>query len=60
MKNVMIVEDQKMIRSILEGYIDRAADFLLAASVEGAERACEICEEKKDPSDFDGCADGTS
>lgn len=47
MKNVMIVEDQKMIRSILEGYIDKAADFLLAASVEGAERACEICETKK-------------
>lgn len=47
MKNVMIVEDQKMIRSILEGYIDKAADFLVAASVEGAEQACEICEAKK-------------
>lgn len=47
MKNVMIVEDQKMIRSILEGYIDRADDFLLAASLEGADRAYEICETKK-------------
>lgn len=47
MKNVMIVEDQKMIRSILEGYIDKTADFLLAASLEGADRAFEICEAKK-------------
>ncbi len=47
MKNVMIVEDQKMIRSILEGYIDKADDFLLAASIEGADLACEICETKK-------------
>ena len=47
MKNVMIVEDQKMIRSILEGYIDKAAGFLLSASVEGAEQAYEICEAKK-------------
>lgn len=46
MKNVMIVEDQKMIRSVLEGYIERAADFLLAASVEGADQACEICGKK--------------
>lgn len=47
MKNVMIVEDQKMIRSILEGYIDKADGFLLAASVEGAEQAYEICGTKK-------------
>ncbi len=47
MKNVMIVEDQRMIRSILEEYIDKADDLLLAASVEGAEQACEICGTKK-------------
>ncbi|MBO5073237.1 MAG: response regulator transcription factor [Eubacterium sp.] len=47
MKNVMIVEDQKMIRSILEGYIDRADGFSLTASLEGAERACEICGKKR-------------
>lgn len=47
MKNVMIVEDQKMIRSMLEGYIDKDDDFLLAASIEGAEEAYEICEAKK-------------
>lgn len=46
MKKVMIVEDQKMIRNILEGYIRKVADFRLAASIEGAERAYEICETK--------------
>lgn len=46
MKNVMIVEDQRMIRSILEGYIDKSDDFLLKASIEGAEQAYEICETK--------------
>lgn len=44
MKNVMIVEDQKMIRNILEGYIDRNPEFRIAASIEGAEQAYEICE----------------
>ncbi|HBA68796.1 MAG TPA: DNA-binding response regulator [Lachnospiraceae bacterium] len=47
MKNVMIVEDQKMIQSILKGYIEKADDFLLVASIEGAEEACEICGMKK-------------
>ena len=47
MKNVLIVEDQKMIRGILEGYIEKADDLLLAASVEGAGRAYEICGAKK-------------
>lgn len=47
MKNVLIVEDQKMIRDILEGYIEKADDLLLAASVEGAGRAYEICGAKK-------------
>lgn len=35
MKNVMIVEDQKMIRTILEGYIHKAEDFRLEASHRG-------------------------
>lgn len=47
MKNVLIVEDQKMIRGILEGYIEKADDLLLAASVERAGRAYEICGTKK-------------
>ncbi len=46
MKNVMIVEDQKMIRTILEGYIHKAEDFRLEASIEGAEQAYELCEMK--------------
>lgn len=46
MKNVMIVEDQKMIRSILEGYIDKSDDFVVKASIEGAEQAYEICATK--------------
>lgn len=47
MKNVMIVEDQKMIRSILEKYIEKDNELLLVASIEGAEGACEICGMKK-------------
>lgn len=47
MKNVMIVEDQKMIRSILERYIEKDNELLLVASIEGAEEACEICGIKK-------------
>jgi len=43
MKNVMIVEDQKMIRNILEGYIDRSGDFRLVRSIEGADQALEFC-----------------
>lgn len=47
MKNVMIVEDQKMIRSILERYIEKDNELLLVASIEGAEEAFEICGMKK-------------
>lgn len=47
MKNVMIVEDQKMVRNILEGYISKVNDFRLAASIEGAEQAFEICGRKE-------------
>lgn len=39
----MIVEDQKMIRSILETYVSKTEGFRLAASIEGAEQAYEIC-----------------
>lgn len=47
MKNVMIVEDQKIVRNILEGYISKERDFRLAASIEGAEQAYEICDMKE-------------
>ncbi len=46
MINVMIVEDQKMIRSLLEGYIENAGGYSLVASVSGASEAVEICNTK--------------
>lgn len=46
MINVMIVEDQKLIRGILEGYVNRESDFNLAASVSAASQAPEICDKK--------------
>lgn len=46
MINVMIVEDQKLIRGILEGYVNRAEDFNLAASVSAASQALEVCDKK--------------
>lgn len=44
MINVMIVEDQKMIRSLLESYIEKAEDYKLISSVSSAARAPEICD----------------
>lgn len=46
MINVIIVEDQKLIRGILEGYVNRENDFNLAASVSAASQAPEICDKK--------------
>lgn len=46
MINVMIVEDQKLIRGILEGYVNRESDFNLADSVSAASQAPEICDKK--------------
>lgn len=46
MINVMIVEDQRLIRGILEGYVNRTDDFNLAASVSAASQAPEICDKK--------------
>lgn len=47
MKNAMIVEDQKIIRTILEEYINRIDGLQLAASIEGAEQAYKICEARE-------------
>lgn len=44
MINVMIVEDQKMIRSLLESYIEKAEGYKLIASVSSAAKAPEICD----------------
>lgn len=43
MKNVMIVEDQKMIRTLLEGYIRQEPDYRVAVSISGAAQAPELC-----------------
>ena len=44
MKNVMIVEDQKMILALLEGYIRQEPDYRVAVSIPGAAQAPELCE----------------
>ena len=43
MKNVMIVEDQKMIRTLLEGYIEQEPGYRVAVSISGAAQAPELC-----------------
>ena len=43
MIRVMIVEDQKMIRSLLESYITKEEGYCVAASVPGANQAVELC-----------------
>lgn len=47
MINVMIVEDQKMIRSLLENYIEKEPGYRVVSSVAGANRALELCGEIK-------------
>lgn len=44
MTNVMIVEDQKMARTFLEGYVNKESDFKLVSSVSAASQALEICD----------------
>lgn len=46
MINVMIVEDQRLIRGILEGYVNKENGFNLVASVSAASQAPEICDTK--------------
>lgn len=43
----MIVEDQKMIRSLLESYIEKEPGYRVVSSVAGANRALELCGEIK-------------
>lgn len=44
MVNVMIVEDQKLVRSILESYIKKEEGYELVSSIPGADRAADICD----------------
>ena len=43
MKNVMIVEDQKMIRTLLEGYIRQEPGYRVTVSLAGAAQAPDLC-----------------
>lgn len=43
MINTMIVEDQRMIRSLLESYIQAEDGYRVAISIAGANRAIELC-----------------
>lgn len=43
MVNVLIVEDQRMIRSLLESYIAKEDGYKLYLSISGAGQAAEIC-----------------
>ena len=44
MIQVMIVEDQKLIRSLLESYIEKEEGYQVAASLTGANRAPDLCD----------------
>lgn len=44
MKQVMIVEDQKMIRSLLESYIEKEPGYQVAVSIPGANQAPGLCD----------------
>lgn len=47
MVNVMIVEDQKLVRSILESYIKKEEGYELLSSIPGADRAADICDARR-------------
>ena len=43
MTHVLIVEDQTMVRKLLESYVEKEPGFALAGSVPGANAAPELC-----------------
>lgn len=47
MINTMIVEDQTMVRSLLESYIQDEEGYALAASIPGAKIAAALCEKQQ-------------
>lgn len=47
MTKILIVEDQPMARKLLESYIEKEADFVLAASIPGANLAPAVCDGQK-------------
>ena len=54
---VMIVEDQTMIRSLLESYFRAEDGYRITASIPGAKASSRDVQDKFCRSDFDGCAD---
>ena len=53
---VMIVEDQTIIRSLLESYFRAEDGYRIVASIPGAKQAVRGVPDKLCRSDFDGCA----
>ena len=47
MTNVLIVEDQPMVRRLLESYVEKEPGFALAASIPGANLAPELCGQQR-------------
>ena len=47
MTNVLIVEDQPMVRKLLESYVEREPGFALAAAIPGANLAPELCDQQE-------------
>lgn len=47
MTHIMIVEDQAMVRKLLESYIEKEPGLVLAASIPGANLAPELCRQQQ-------------
>ena len=46
MMYILIVEDQPMVRKLLESYVEKEPEFALAASIPGANLAPELCRQQ--------------
>ena len=46
MTYILIVEDQPMVRKLLESYVEKEPEFMLAASIPGANLAPELCRQQ--------------
>lgn len=46
MTDILIVEDQPMVRKLLESYVEKEPEFMLAASIPGANLAPELCRQQ--------------
>ena len=47
MTHILTVEDQPMVRKLLESYVEKEPDFVLAASIPGANLAPELCRQRQ-------------